>query len=233
MVAVAWVDEVGTDAWGPGHEGSDSWGRDRSGSWDGEFEWEQSCSRAGAYDGAGRAGPGPGGRRGDGGARQVRRPSVLPGTGAAAGLAAYRRRRKFFWRRLLLVSVIAALGASAWTATERLFLAAGAQPAGAQPAGLIDCTAPTVPQQTVPQQTVALAAVEASPIPAANRLRRLDLAGDDSGRCSQYYVARPGDTIWGIAVRFAGNGDPRPLASSLESEIGGGTLQPGQVLAVP
>jgi hypothetical protein len=158
--------------------------------------------------------------------------------GAAAELAAYRRRRKFFWRRLLLVSVIAALGASAWTATERLFLAAGAQPAGAQPAGLIDCTAPTVPQQTVPQQTVpqqivALAAAEASPIPASNRLRRLDLAGDNSGGCSQYYVARPGDTIWGIAVRFAGNGDPRPLASSLESEIGGGALQPGQVLAVP
>ena len=47
------------------------------------------------------------------------------------------------------------------------------------------------------------------------------------------YVARPGDTIWAIAVRFSGNGDPRPLEYRLEQQIGGGTLQPGDVLRVP
>jgi hypothetical protein len=43
----------------------------------------------------------------------------------------------------------------------------------------------------------------------------------------------PGDTVWSIAVRFAHDGDPRPLADRLEAEMGGGVLQPGQRLAVP
>lgn len=47
------------------------------------------------------------------------------------------------------------------------------------------------------------------------------------------YVARPGDTIWAIAVRFSGNADPRPLEYRLEQQIGGRTLQPGDVLRVP
>ncbi|MDA8300149.1 MAG: hypothetical protein M0005_01070 [Actinomycetota bacterium] len=47
------------------------------------------------------------------------------------------------------------------------------------------------------------------------------------------YVARPGDTIWAVAVRFSGTKDPRPLEYLLESQIGGGTLQPGEVLHVP
>ncbi|HTW08696.1 MAG TPA: LysM domain-containing protein [Acidimicrobiales bacterium] len=47
------------------------------------------------------------------------------------------------------------------------------------------------------------------------------------------YVARPGDTIWGIAERYARGGDPWPLVDRLEDEIGGATLQPGQVLTVP
>ncbi len=47
------------------------------------------------------------------------------------------------------------------------------------------------------------------------------------------YVARPGDTIWGIALRFSGGGDPRPLAYELEDQIGGGVLQPGDQLTVP
>ena len=47
------------------------------------------------------------------------------------------------------------------------------------------------------------------------------------------YVARPGDTIWAVAVRFSGTKDPRPLEYLLEDQIGGGTLQPGQVLHVP
>jgi hypothetical protein len=47
------------------------------------------------------------------------------------------------------------------------------------------------------------------------------------------YVARPGDTIWGIAMRFSGGGAPGPLAYKLEQQIGGGVLQPGDQLNVP
>jgi hypothetical protein len=48
-----------------------------------------------------------------------------------------------------------------------------------------------------------------------------------------FYVARPGDTIWGIAVRYSRGGDPRPLVDQLEAQTGGATLQPGEALAVP
>ena len=41
------------------------------------------------------------------------------------------------------------------------------------------------------------------------------------------YVARPGDTIWGIAVKFSGNRDPRPLADELETQIQGGRTPAG------
>lgn len=47
------------------------------------------------------------------------------------------------------------------------------------------------------------------------------------------YIARPGDTIWGIAEKYAHGGDPRPLVDQLEGEIGGGVLQPGQALVLP
>jgi LysM domain len=47
------------------------------------------------------------------------------------------------------------------------------------------------------------------------------------------YVVQPGDTIWGIAERLVGNGDPRPMVSELESEAGGDVLQPGQQLRLP
>ena len=47
------------------------------------------------------------------------------------------------------------------------------------------------------------------------------------------YMAKPGDTIWGIAVRFSGNSDPRPLAYNLEAQIGGAVLQPGDQLTIP
>ncbi len=54
-----------------------------------------------------------------------------------------------------------------------------------------------------------------------------------AGSCGQVYVARPGDTIWAIAVAYSRGGDPRPLVANLESEIGGGALQPGERLVVP
>jgi hypothetical protein len=57
--------------------------------------------------------------------------------------------------------------------------------------------------------------------------------GQTAGSCGQVYVARPGDTIWAIAVAHSRGGDPRPLVANLESEIGGGALQPGERLIVP
>jgi hypothetical protein len=57
--------------------------------------------------------------------------------------------------------------------------------------------------------------------------------GQGAGSCGQIYVARPGDTIWSIAVSYSRGGDPRPLVANLESEIDGGVLQPGERLVVP
>jgi len=57
--------------------------------------------------------------------------------------------------------------------------------------------------------------------------------GRTAGSCGQVYVARPGDTIWAIAVAYSRGGDPRALVANLESEIGGGALQPGERLIVP
>ncbi|HEV2360585.1 MAG TPA: LysM peptidoglycan-binding domain-containing protein [Acidimicrobiales bacterium] len=47
------------------------------------------------------------------------------------------------------------------------------------------------------------------------------------------YVARAGDTLWGIALRVDPNGDPRPIVAALSNELGGATLQPGDLLTLP
>jgi hypothetical protein len=53
------------------------------------------------------------------------------------------------------------------------------------------------------------------------------------GSCGQVYVAKPGDTIWSIAVAYSRGDDPRPLVANLESQIAGGVLQPGERLVLP
>ena len=80
---------------------------------------------------------------------------------------------------------------------------------------------------------VAIACTGAAAWAVGGRL--VGVAGAQTTRppVQHVYVARPGDTIWGIAVRFSGGGDPGPLAYELESQIGGGVLQPGDQLTVP
>lgn len=52
-------------------------------------------------------------------------------------------------------------------------------------------------------------------------------------RNTAVYVAKPGDTVWAIAVRYAGDQDPRPIEYQVEAQLGGRPLQPGDVLRVP
>jgi LysM repeat protein len=47
------------------------------------------------------------------------------------------------------------------------------------------------------------------------------------------YVVQPGDTMWGIAERLDPGGDPRPIVTQLEAQVGSDTLQPGQHLRLP
>lgn len=69
---------------------------------------------------------------------------------------------------------------------------------------------------------------------SASRLPTSSCPQSSSRAClPSTYVARPGDTIWAIALRFSGSGDPQPLEYRLEQEVGGGPLEPGEVLRVP
>jgi hypothetical protein len=49
------------------------------------------------------------------------------------------------------------------------------------------------------------------------------------------YVVRPGDTLWGIATRFAPGRDPRPVVEALAAANGvrDGALVPGQAILLP
>lgn len=60
-----------------------------------------------------------------------------------------------------------------------------------------------------------------APAPAATAVR------------ATFYVARPGDTLWGLAERLAPGADPRPLVDRLAAELPGGTLVAGERLALP
>src|SRR5437762_14341965 len=59
--------------------------------------------------------------------------------------------------------------------------------------------------------------------------------GQERQEAVRTYVVRPGDTLWGLAVRLAGPlADPRPLMDGLAAlNHTDGELQPGQVLRLP
>ncbi len=182
-------------------------------SWSGEDEWD-------AWEDWDRSGEGDGFEepvapvvvlaraRPSGGSSP--RPVVLEDLRAA-------RRRTFRRRRLLALMLVAVVGAVVWSAFDRLLVAAGGAPVGASA-----CTAG--PSRV---QEVSLASAGAAVHPSSR------LVASGASYCDQVYVTRPGDTIWGIAVRYSGTGDPRPLMDSLEAQISGRVLQPGQRLAVP
>jgi hypothetical protein len=48
----------------------------------------------------------------------------------------------------------------------------------------------------------------------------------------QVYVVQPGDTLWSIAERIAGDGDPRPIVASLRERHGDADLDAGDRLVI-
>jgi nucleoid-associated protein YgaU len=48
-------------------------------------------------------------------------------------------------------------------------------------------------------------------------------------------VVRPGDTVWSIAERASGGGDPRSLVDAIAARNGidAGSIVPGQALVIP
>lgn len=126
-----------------------------------------------------------------------------PQGGRAAVLA--RRRRTFIWRRTGLLLVVAGLGAVGWSGGQKLVAGATERPGAGT-----GC----------PRSQ--------DPVPAAAQE-----LGEVPGACGLVVTARPGDTVWALAVRYAGHADPRRLEDVLQAEVPGGVLQPGQALVVP
>ncbi|MDA8209916.1 MAG: LysM peptidoglycan-binding domain-containing protein [Actinomycetota bacterium] len=59
-------------------------------------------------------------------------------------------------------------------------------------------------------------------------------AESNSGLAAQQiYVVKPGDTLWSIASRFAGNGNVSSLEYRLYSELGTTSIRPGQEIRIP
>ena len=88
--------------------------------------------------------------------------------------------------------------------------------------------------------TVAVAVVVVVGIlvsaPVAGALGRHERSEARRGRTSQrVYVVRPGDTVWSIAERASGGGDPRSLVDAIAARNGidAGSIVPGQALVIP
>ncbi len=47
------------------------------------------------------------------------------------------------------------------------------------------------------------------------------------------YVVRPGDTLWTIAAVLAPGRDERPVVDQLAKQMGGSSIYPGEVIALP
>ena len=49
------------------------------------------------------------------------------------------------------------------------------------------------------------------------------------------YVVQAGDTVWSIATRFTGGGDPRAMVDAIgrRNQVDPGAIVPGQTLVIP
>jgi len=88
------------------------------------------------------------------------------------------------------------------------------------------------------RRSVALLAIVAIAL-GATTVGRLALTGPGGGALTSPrpagapYVVQPGDTLWSIVVAHSRSGDPRPEVARLALQLGGRTLQPGQLLELP
>jgi nucleoid-associated protein YgaU len=116
---------------------------------------------------------------------------------------------------------------------------------------------PSIPAPATPA-TVSVAMSDARPVPRSREIyrrrrlvvcaavvglvlgvasfgRQADATPTPEVRAAQTVsiVVQPGDTLWGIAQSLDPDTDPRPLVAALSDLVGGGPLQPGQLLRVP
>ncbi|MEM8926296.1 MAG: LysM peptidoglycan-binding domain-containing protein [Actinomycetota bacterium] len=54
-----------------------------------------------------------------------------------------------------------------------------------------------------------------------------------AGPGDQLHIARPGDTLWSIAVELAPDADPRPVVDALAAANGGTAIAAGQRIVIP
>lgn len=74
-----------------------------------------------------------------------------------------------------------------------------------------------------------VSALGGRPVPATT-----PAAGSSATRAgATVYVVQPGDTLWSIASRIDGTGDPRSLVKALEARLGTSTVVPGQRITIP
>jgi Tfp pilus assembly protein FimV len=68
---------------------------------------------------------------------------------------------------------------------------------------------------------------------SANAVTVVRLPGTVPVHGGLLYVAKPGDTLWSIATRVEPGADPRSLVDSLENQLNGNVLLPGDRLVLP